>query len=173
MISSSSVRLSRRYAEEIHQFLVKRDAPLMVRYGLEVALRAKPKRSVVAHRKVVRAKKATKREETSQIRAAVFARAKGACDYCVPRGMGPPNEPTDWEHPLGRRYSSAFETLAVCRPCHEARTRLEGGAVYWWGVIVNAFARHQLWAAARKAKTILRKHIVKAEFAESRKVRHV
>jgi hypothetical protein len=89
----------------------------------ELELGLRPKRSVVAHGKRVAKKRRTKKAETSDIRAAVFARAFDTCEYCEVEPA------TDLHHALGRKkaHQAASNCLAPCRSCHDSITENEEG----------------------------------------------
>jgi 5-methylcytosine-specific restriction endonuclease McrA len=112
----------------------------------------KPKRALRPARARRVLKKKTKKEQTSEIRAEVFARAFGACEMC-----GAPA--TELEHAFGRvRVPQAVSNcLALCRGCHVARTNSRPSALYWWTKYAAHFASHRYDAEESRALAMVSK----------------
>lgn len=115
-----SVRISLRAARALLALLPTHDERARpIRAVAEFRKAMEPRRSLAPARKAKRAERKTDNEETSGIRAEVFARAGGLCEMC--KGA----EPTDLQHTMGRvkRPQGVTNTLAICRPCHLEATK--------------------------------------------------
>ncbi len=138
---SASVRISRKAAVALEHHLfhcIPED-----RAYLELVAALKPKRSVVAARKVKRAKKATKREQTSAIRFAVAERAHGKCECCgqflvFANGVSY----SEMDHFWGRAKAvqSAQNCWMLCRDCHYLKTNNDPSAAHW----LNKYLDHSI-----------------------------
>lgn len=119
--------------------------------SIDSALR--PKRSVAPARKRRVAKKKTRKEETALLRAAVFARADNKCEVCGA-------EATDLEHAFGRvrAKQSTSNCLALCRPCHVARTNSRPSAAFWWEKYSEIFWTRGNDYEAQEAVRLAAKH---------------
>ena len=93
------------------------------------------------------AKRATKKEQTSAIRAEVFKRAENVCELCRD------DTAMDLHHAFGRVRvkQSVSNTIALCRPCHWALTENRPNAAYWWERVRAHFIRHGFWGEAQLA----------------------
>lgn len=110
-ISLKTARAIVRALDEAGEFLAATVAE-------ELRAAMKPKPAVKSAERRRSAKRATKKEETADIRAAVMERAGGACEIC---GAHETNlSPLELHHALGRvRARQAAENcLASCRSCH-------------------------------------------------------
>lgn len=166
-----SVRISLRLAKTIEELLPPDGLISTTDMRAVEQFRAalKPKRAVSASRVRRVAKRKTKKEETAEIRAEVFARAgkqfiTGAtlCEACDIRRA------TDLHHGFGRaRVAQAAENcLAVCRPCHDLFTQVTGGAPEAWEMAARAFASLGLLESARLAQKARDWAQAKAELSE-------
>lgn len=134
-----SVRISPKHARTliavVNAFGARSPSEEAALDALRAGLAIKP--AVRAARKAKAVKKAVKRDKTAEIRAAVFARANGACEFWCGRS------PSDLHHAFGRVRvrQSARNCLALCSECHRALTLNHGGSTYWWSKVALAFAR--------------------------------
>ena len=139
---SASIRISRKTARVCLDILVPSRWTNAAIQELEAAL--KPKRSVAPARKRKAAKAKTRKEETSEIRAAVFARAHDTCEACECV------DATDLHHALGRKNARqhANNCLALCRGCHESFTDKKEGRTVALSEQMMIFARMNLHGTA-------------------------
>lgn len=110
----------------------------------------------VLARKPKAEKKAAKRDETSAIREAVFARATtfaghARCEFCDM------NHATDLHHVFGRiRVRQSVEnTMAVCRWCHRRVTDNQPSAAHWLERTIRHLERYGYVAEVAKASARL------------------
>jgi hypothetical protein len=87
---------------------------------------------------------------TKRVRAAVFARADGACEAC---GKFVSPETGHLDHFFGR--AKAVESLencwALCVPCDDAKTRNAPTAAIWLAAFINHADRYGYTAAIERA----------------------
>jgi hypothetical protein len=142
-MSPATIRISARSARVILEAICTDDmlGPREHRAINEMrsALAPSPKR-VTAKRAAKQrreSKRATKREQTAAIRATVFERADGLCEFACGR------EATDLHHSFGRvRVPQSTENcLALCRSCHRALTANRPSARYWFECQAEVFRR--------------------------------
>jgi hypothetical protein len=93
--------------------------------GLALAPRKRVARDVGPDRKAQR--KDERRERAKEIRAAVFARAAGRCEWSYLAAPAAQPMPTEWHHVIGgglRRHRESVETTcAICTTCHRGWER--------------------------------------------------
>jgi hypothetical protein len=101
---------------------------------LEAALSPRPKSSAV---RKTEEKKRSKAAELRDIKAAIFARSKGLCEFLCGRAAVDPH------HAFGRVRVKQSERncLAACRTCHRALTDNNPSAAFWWQRVAFAFSR--------------------------------
>jgi 5-methylcytosine-specific restriction endonuclease McrA len=104
---------------------------------------AKRIEAVERHRESVAERRENHREETREIRAAVWKRSEGGCENC---GIGLEDWEGELDHWLGgsgrRRQQQGTETTwRLCRPCHRARSANSPSYAAW----------KLRWAAHRRA----------------------
>jgi hypothetical protein len=117
-----------------------------------IDLALKPRRSLKPARQRRAEKKKTKKEETAEIRAAVFERAKGLCEMCGTFA-------TDLEHAFGRVRvpQKVSNCLAICRPCHRARTNNQPSAEHWWKRYAAHFWKYGYFDSCQMANALASK----------------
>lgn len=83
-------------------------------------------------------KRLTKNEETTVIRAQVFARAEGMCE------MGCGSQAMELDHAFGRIRvpQAASNCLALCHICHRQKTNNAPSATYWLECYFYHFEKH-------------------------------
>lgn len=121
--------------------------------GIAAATRVRPART--ATRKAKASKRATKREETAAIRAAVMERAAGKCEACF-LSFGPLLTP-ELDHFFGRaRVPQAVSNCwALCRVCHRNKTDGSPSPEEWCGRFISHCQRYGYAAEASRARTRL------------------
>lgn len=131
---SAYVKLSMRAARQLAYILETsgqkqpQETQSELRAAIAKAERAKSRR--VESRKPSEAARASKREETAAIRAAVVIRAKDACEVCGSGGQW-----LELDHFFGRGRGrpaqSARNTWLLCATCHRAKTLNRPSASIW------------------------------------------
>jgi hypothetical protein len=148
-MSIVTIRLSRYHAELLlRAYEASPISSNVVGQELQRALAPRPKSSA---RKKADAKRRSKAQEAREIRAKVFARAGGACEFGCGAGA------TDLHHAFGRvRVKQSVETcLAVCRHCHWKLTENIPSAAAWWGRVVGVLAALGYTESANRAQARL------------------
>lgn len=150
-----TIRLSQKVAQSILSDLEKfwDSEPLPApRYVAELrAQLGKPNKAKALRRKRKDAKRATKRDETSAIYAAVMARANARCEACdayVPYGG------LQLDHMFGRVRvrQSERNCWALCHACHVAKTHNRPSATHWLLEFIGHAGEHDFTAEARMAQ---------------------
>lgn len=137
---ASSVRISRRAAQFIHDLLgdpgILGPQAKQARTELEIALRTPAEKRIVPQRN----SKGLKRAETQSIRAAVMARAGAKCELC----RATPHDPLEMHHAFGRVKVKQSErnTMILCRGCHRHLTLNHPSAAYWQEKQAQHFEHH-------------------------------
>jgi hypothetical protein len=116
-----------------------------------------PKRSVIASKKRRETKKATKREEASAIREAVFARANGWCE-CGCAGVAFSDfDPGELDHFWGRgkERQTVENCWALVRMHHCSKTDGFPGRADWLKAFAGHCAKHGYYKDMAKARNQL------------------
>jgi hypothetical protein len=152
-----SVKISRKTAMGLLGFstlaLLKPAEERLFR-ELHAAIKASgPKKFVKAARKVKRAKKATKKEETAEIWAQVMARADGLCECGCGYQFGPMIvAELDHFFPKARTRQSVATCWALTSACHRLKTRNEPSAEDWLCKFIGHAERHEYAGAEMMAR---------------------
>ena len=179
----SRVSISRKTAQFLAKLVAEKDG-----YGNwggaqravdELRAALKPKRSVAPARKRKAAKAKTRKEETSEIREAVFARAGGHCE-CGCGGQDGPgmpltfaNQPGELDHFWGR--GKAQQTVENCwalsRLHHRAKTLGIPDRAGWISAFIRHCEKHGYSGEAGRAKAELYFVETKSELSRQSKER--
>lgn len=142
---SAQVKLSLRAARNVYDFC---DPNSPSARELEAAIARATRASATRKRLGApkRAKKASKREETQAIRAAVMERARGRCEAC---GVPSVVLELDHQHGRGKAPQSVENCRALCPLCHREKTLSRPSAAHW----LKDFAAHcDVYGYAAEAK---------------------
>lgn len=109
-----------------------------------------PKRSAKPAAKRRAVKKATRKQKTADVRAAVMERAGSFCEVC---GAYPTDREPDLDHFRSGAHKRSNESIegcwALCRPCHHAKTDNVPDRIYW----LRTFREHCLkYSYTREAR---------------------
>lgn len=135
-----------------------------LRQSIESA--AKPKRSVVARKKVTAKRRREKSKDTKSIRSEVMARADGVCECGC--GMGFDfKSPAQLDHQFGRvrAKQSVANCWALRADCHLAKTRNRPSAEWWLQKFAKHAEKHGYHEEFRTAARRLRSLEIQAEAA--------
>lgn len=139
-----SIRISRKTAQALLG-LVEGYNPGLTQ-TLRAALAPRPKKALpfVPRKKAKATKKRTKKEETSEIRAAVMNRAAGDCEACSFGFDGTALSRLDLDHFFGRVRVKQSERncWALCRICHREKTRNDPSAAHWLERFIKHAEKH-------------------------------
>lgn len=154
---SAAIKLSRKTASALLELLPEDDllSPTDRRFKVDLRAALKPKRSVKFARARKTAKKASKREETSNIYREVEQRADGLCEMCGDAFS--PLDPPEMDHARGKgRAPQSVENCWMLhgRSCH--RRKHNGLAVEWLTQYrlhaeYFGYSREMSWADGRLA----------------------
>lgn len=162
-ISYRSARSLLTFLDTIPELIV--DHPNDAADELRKALAVKP--AVRERKKLKAAKKAEKRDETAEIRAAVVKRADGRCECGCDTFVT--EETGELDHFFGRGKVRQTErnTWLLSRECHRAKTNNSPSRAAWLNRFIAHCDRHRFTSEAWHAET-LRKTVEAKE-----RLRHV
>lgn len=105
----------------------------------------RPKRAVVAHKKVTDKKKRTRGKDTKTIRAELVGRSNGICE-CGCRTAFSALAPAEMDHEFGRvRVPQAVSNCWLLRAdCHRDKTRNKPSNAYWLRKFIAHSEKHGL-----------------------------
>ncbi len=132
------------------------EAPGSAVAALRAALKPRPvKKFVKAARARKATRKASKRQETKDIRAAVMLRAGNRCEGCFFVTFIGPSLEMDHFFPKARTQQTVRNCWALCHSCHRMKTDNRPGAAFWLEAFIAHATRNDYLAEARTARSRL------------------
>lgn len=164
----STVRISRRAAQALlevgrEQFTMHGPFHLAIQ-ELESALKPKTKKAWATLKRDKLAKKATRKEETSTIRAAVMSRANGRCEACGLEQTFGTDLQMDHFWGRGKARQTVENCWAIGRYCHSQKTDNHPSAEHWLHRFAEHARKHHYWKEVTRANermhfVLMRKHL--------------